>query len=50
MNLKNIRRGRISEYADKYSGALYTPIDPQLDYNPFVESSGRVCNALRYAE
>ena len=34
MELKNIRRGRISEYADKYPEAVYTPIDPQLDYNP----------------
>ena len=32
--LKNIRRGRISEYADKYSQAVYTPVDPQLDHNP----------------
>ncbi len=34
MNLKNIRRGRISEYADTYSNAVYTPIDPNLDHNP----------------
>ncbi len=34
MNLKNIRRGRISEYADTYSTAVYTPIDPNLDHNP----------------
>ncbi len=34
MQLKNIRRGRISEYADKYPEAVYTPTDPQLDYNP----------------
>jgi glutamate dehydrogenase (NADP+) len=34
MNLKNIRRGRISEYVDKYSNAVYTPVDPHLDYNP----------------
>ncbi|MEE4167094.1 MAG: NADP-specific glutamate dehydrogenase [Desulfocapsaceae bacterium] len=34
MNLKNIRRGRLSEYADTYSEALYTPVDPNLDYNP----------------
>lgn len=32
--LKNIRRGRIQEYADKYPGAVYTPVDPGLDYNP----------------
>lgn len=34
MNLKNIRRGRISEYVDKYTNAVYTPVDPHLDYNP----------------
>ena len=32
--LKNVRRGRIKEYADKYSTAVYTPIDPQAGYNP----------------
>jgi len=34
MNLKNIRRGRIKEYADKYSEAVYTEVDSSLDYNP----------------
>ncbi len=32
--LKNVRRGRIEEYADKYSEAVYTPVDPALDHNP----------------
>ena len=32
--LKNVRRGRISEYAEKYSSATYTAVDPGLDYNP----------------
>ena len=32
--LKNVRRGRVSEYADKYSSAVYTPIDPALGHNP----------------
>ena len=32
--LKNVRRGRIKEYADKYSEAAYTPVDPALDHNP----------------
>jgi glutamate dehydrogenase (NADP+) len=32
--LKNIRRGRIKEYADKYPTAVYTDVDPSLDYNP----------------
>jgi len=34
MDLKNIRRGRISEYADKYPNSTYIPVDPALDYNP----------------
>jgi glutamate dehydrogenase (NADP+) len=34
MDLKNVRRGRIKEYADKYSSAVYTPIDPNQDFNP----------------
>jgi glutamate dehydrogenase (NADP+) len=34
LDLKNNRRGRIKEYADKYKKAVYTPIDPKLDYNP----------------
>lgn len=32
--LKNIRRGRIKEYADKYPSAVYTPVDPATDNNP----------------
>ncbi|NOQ22333.1 MAG: NADP-specific glutamate dehydrogenase [Candidatus Aegiribacteria sp.] len=34
MDLKNNRRGRIKEYKDKYPNAVYTAIDPELDYNP----------------
>ena len=34
MDLKNARRGRISEYAQKYKGATYTAADPSLDHNP----------------
>ena len=34
MDLKNIRRGRITEYTAKYRHAIYTPSDPMLDYNP----------------
>ena len=34
MELKNVKRGRISEYTQKYSRAVYTPVDPKLDYNP----------------
>jgi len=34
MDLKNVRRGRIAEYADKFKGAKFTPTDPKLDHNP----------------
>ena len=34
IDLKEVRRGRIKEYADKYSTAVYTPVDPKLDANP----------------
>ncbi len=33
MDLKNIRRGRIKEYADKFKSAVFTPIDPKADSN-----------------
>jgi glutamate dehydrogenase (NADP+) len=34
MELKNVRRGRISEYADNFEGSTYTPVDYKLDHNP----------------
>jgi glutamate dehydrogenase (NADP+) len=34
MDLKNVRRGRIKEYADKYKGTVYTPLDPKQAANP----------------
>jgi glutamate dehydrogenase (NADP+) len=34
MDIKNVRRGRIQEYVDKYPKAKYIPVDPKLDYNP----------------
>ncbi len=34
MELKNARRGRIREYADKFKNVVYTPIDPMLDHSP----------------
>jgi glutamate dehydrogenase (NADP+) len=34
MDLKNVQRGRIAEYADKFKSATYIPTDPKLDYNP----------------
>ena len=32
--LKNVRRGRVKEYAEKFTSAKYFPSDPSLDYNP----------------
>jgi glutamate dehydrogenase (NADP+) len=34
MYLKNVKRGRIKEYADKYTEAVYTPADAGADHNP----------------
>jgi glutamate dehydrogenase (NADP+) len=34
MELKNLRRGRIKDYADKYKGVAYTATDQRLDHNP----------------
>jgi glutamate dehydrogenase (NADP+) len=34
MYLKNVVRGRIKEYAEKYPEAVYTAVDPALGYNP----------------
>jgi len=34
IDLKNVRRGRIKEYADKYKGVVYTPFDASKDHTP----------------
>jgi glutamate dehydrogenase (NADP+) len=34
MDLKNVRRGRIKEYAEKFPGATFIPADPKADHNP----------------
>jgi glutamate dehydrogenase (NADP+) len=34
MYLKNVKRSRIKEYADKYPKAVYTELDPVADHNP----------------
>lgn len=33
MHLKNVKRGRIKEYADKFKSAVYKDIDPKSDHN-----------------
>lgn len=34
MELKNVRRGRIKEYTDKYKNSVYTPLDVNMEFNP----------------
>ncbi len=34
MELKNVRRGRIKEYTDKYKNAVYAQIEADSDFNP----------------
>jgi len=34
MELKNVRRGRIREYTDKYKGVAYYTLDPSMECNP----------------
>jgi len=34
LELKNVRRGRIKEYADRFKGVVYTPVDATADFNP----------------
>ena len=34
MDLKNVRRGRITEYAEKFSSAVYTATDAADEHNP----------------
>jgi glutamate dehydrogenase (NADP+) len=34
LELKNVRRGRIEEYTEKYKSAVYTPTDPASGHNP----------------
>ncbi len=34
MELKNVKRGRIKEYAEKFKGAKFIPADQKADHNP----------------
>jgi len=34
MDLKNVRRGRVKEYAQQYPDVTYTPVDTSMNYNP----------------
>ena len=40
MDLKNTKRGRISQYADVYKKAIYMPTDIKLDHNPLWNIKG----------
>ena len=43
MDLKNVRRGRIEEYARQFKSAKYTPVDSKLDCNPLWAIPGAQC-------
>jgi glutamate dehydrogenase (NADP+) len=34
IDLKNVRRGRVAEYAERFPRAVYTAVDRSLGYNP----------------
>ncbi len=34
MEIKNVRRGRVKEYVEKYPSAVYADTDPGMDHNP----------------
>lgn len=38
--IKNVRRGRVEEYTEKYKNAIYTPVDPSADRNPLWAHKG----------
>src|SRR6202162_3246299 len=41
MELKNVRRGRIAEYAEKFKSATHTGTVPKLAHNPLWDHRGR---------
>jgi glutamate dehydrogenase (NADP+) len=41
MDLKNVRRGRIREYADKFKGAVFTAVDARQDHHPLWMHKGQ---------
>src|SRR6266702_5062200 len=40
MELKNVHRGRISEYAKEFKKAIFVPTDMQMDHNPLWAMKG----------
>jgi glutamate dehydrogenase (NADP+) len=43
MYLKNVQRGRVSEYVESYPDAVYTPLDQSLDHNPMWKEHKADC-------
>ena len=43
MELKNVKRGRIRDYADKFKKAILTPTDIKLEHNPLWNGRRRLC-------
>jgi glutamate dehydrogenase (NADP+) len=41
MQLKNLRRGRVEEYTEKYPDAVYTSVDPDREKNPLWEHKAK---------
>jgi glutamate dehydrogenase (NADP+) len=41
MELKNVRRGRIREYAEKFKNVVYTANDPMLESNPIWDHTAQ---------
>ena len=41
MRLKNVFRGRVAEYAEKYPSAVYTPVDPGRNKNPLWDHKAK---------
>src|SRR5437773_60882 len=40
MELKNVKRGRVRDYADKFKKAVFMPTDIKLDHNPLWNIKG----------
>ena len=41
MELKNVRRGRLKEYTDKYKNAVYTELNPNDEHNPMWDNKAQ---------
>jgi glutamate dehydrogenase (NADP+) len=40
MDLKNVRRGRVKEYAEKYKGSVFTQVGAKQEFNPLWSVKG----------